>query len=602
LPEEKSIIPKGLILIVGPNSSGKTQLLKDVHQSILGQPRTLVVASRVGIKKPQNFDVLIQSLENEGYLRKEIAQNGAPVIRAKTSVLGGSIGIPAEIDYQTAAGWFNSFNEGQKNQSSQQFYSAFGAMLSTALFLVNRLTATNRTNNYDYETQPPTNDVQALYFSSSAKEELTRVVKETFGKSIWLDPTRANILCFRVTDTPDLPPPEDRFSPDKVTKYRVFDDEGDGIRSFVAISMCLALSRRPVCLIDEPETCLHPPQAYAIGRVIAQQARKHTGTTLVATHSSHVLRGVIQETKEVQIIRLTRAGGRFFSHLVDSKLLASAIEKPLVRAETIFDGIFADGVVLVESDADRAVYQAVWESTPPTRQLDLLFVPLNGKGAMADVAKFFKALHIPVAIIPDLDLIKDDGVIPKILAALSAETEEAIIIQRECRQVTTEIRNVPPTISPDEVRAEMGQILKLPMDWHNNDDETVMRQLRQLAYKVERMRKLKKGGIPAYETAGLTEIASQLKSLKEKFWKCGVFIVPVGELEFWLSEEFMKNGPGRDRKQEYADEAANRIRKHPIEAGEINKFIASVAEFIAKKEAGEIPSKQGSSEVSGAGI
>jgi hypothetical protein len=114
------------------------------------------------------------------------------------------------------------------------------------------------------------------------------------------------------------------------------------------------------------------------------------------------------------------------------------------------------------------------------------------------------------------------------------------------------------------------------------------------------MRKLKKGGIAAYEAAGLTEIASKLEDLKEKFWKCGVFIVPVGELEFWLSEEFMKDGPGRERKQEYADEAANRIRKRPSEAGEISKFIASVSEFIAKKEAGEIPSEQGGSEVSGA--
>jgi hypothetical protein len=122
-------------------------------------------------------------------------------------------------------------------------------------------------------------------------------------------------------------------------------------------------------------------------------------------------------------------------------LLASAIEKPLVRTETIFDGIFADGVVLVESDADRAVYQAVWESVPPTRQLDLLFVPLNGKGAMADVARFFRALQIPVAVIPDLDLVKDDGVIPKILGALSVEPEATNIIQLECRQVTTEISN-----------------------------------------------------------------------------------------------------------------------------------------------------------------
>jgi predicted ATP-dependent endonuclease of OLD family len=201
------------------------------------------------------------------------------------------------------------------------------------------------------------------------------------------------------------------------------EDEGDGLRSFVAICMCLALSRRPVCIIDEPEICLHPPQAYALGRIIARQATSHLATTLVSTHSSHVLRGVISQSTDVQIIRLTRAAGQFSAHMVDSHLLRDATEKPLVRAETIFDGMFADGVVLVESEGDRAVYQAVWESTPQISQLDILFVPLNGKGPMADVATFFSALRIPVAVVADLDLIKDDGIIPKLLVALTVDPD-----------------------------------------------------------------------------------------------------------------------------------------------------------------------------------
>ena len=278
---------------------------------------------------------------------------------------------------------------------------------------------------------------------------MTKAVRDTFGRGIWVDPTRGNILCFRLTDTPDLPSAEDRLRPDRVTQYRVIDEEGDGLRSFVAISMALALSRRPVCLIDEPETCLHPPQAYALGRIIGRQATKHPSTTLVATHSSHVLRGVIQQTRDVQIVRLTRVSGRFRAHLVDSGLLRKATEKPLVRTEAIFDGLFADGVVLVESDGDRAVYQAVWEILTQEIQLDLLFVPVNGKGAMADIAGFFKTLQIPVAVIPDLDLIRDDGVIPKLLASMSTNETAAATIREECRIVAEAIRVFPqPLLRP----------------------------------------------------------------------------------------------------------------------------------------------------------
>lgn len=588
LPGKKRITPKGLILVVGPNSSGKTQLLKDIQLSILGQPRTLVVASEIGIRKPRSFDAMLDALEREGYIRRTTKENGEISIKVRTTGLGGSVSIPQqEVDYIVAKRWFDEYQEGQRNLSPQPFLIFFGAMLSTFLFLPSRLSEVNgQTSNYDYLNLHPSNDLQALYYSSSAKQDLARDVREVFGRGIWVDPTRANQLHVRVTDSRDLPPAEDRLSPDKViVAGRFLGEEGDGLKSFVAIDMCLALSRRPVCLVDEPEMCLHPPQAFALGRVIARQATKHPVTTLVATHSSHVLRGVVQETKEVQIIRLTRAAGRFAAHRVDSKLLAKAIEKPLVRSETIFDGIFADGVVLVESEGDRAVYQAVWETTSTAQHLDLLFVPLNGKGPMADVARFFLALRIPVAVIADLDLVKDDGVIPKLLKPMSASHRVATAIQKECRKTAVALKRVEPTIGPSQVRGKIARMQKLPMVWQNNDDEVIMRQLKELLDRVNRMRKLKEGGIRAYELEH-PRIAERLEILKNRFWKWGVFVVPVGELESWFSDDFMARGPSRrKRKQEFAEEAANRIRREHGKAGDIIKFIESVANFIREKQA-----------------
>lgn len=581
----KAIKTDGLVLIVGPNSSGKTQLLKDIHASLLGQPRKLVVAEEVKIRKPASIETLVESLEKEGYIRRQLNDRGVEMLKVRTVPFGGSSpGIQPEIELQTAKSWFNSINDAKSDQNSQSFYSLFGSMLSTAMFLANRLTATNQTGNYDYEKAPPTNDLQALYFDSAAREELTQAVRDTFGRGIWVDPTRGNILCFRLTDTPELPSAEDRLRPDQVTKYRVIDEEGDGLRSFVAICMSLALSRRPICLIDEPETCLHPPQAYALGRIIGRQATSHPSTTLVATHSSHVLRGVIQQTRDVQIVRLTRVAGQFRSHLVDSSLLRKATEKPLVRTEAIFDGLFAYGVVLVESDGDRAVYQAVWETLAQEIQLDLLFVPVNGKGAMADIAAFFKTLHIPVAVIPDLDLIRDDGVIPRILTALSASEVVVSTIQEECRLVADAIRSVPPIITPLEVNNEIHRIHEIPKVWLDNDDELVMRQLRGLSNRIDRMRRLKAGGIAAYESEH-PAISAQLEAVREKMWKAGVFIVPVGELESWLPGDFMRDGPSRERKQEWADEASNRIRQKPEAAGSIRQFVKNVAAYLAEREA-----------------
>lgn len=584
LPGNKTISNSGLVLIVGPNSSGKTQFLKDVHASMVGQPRQLVVAKAVNIKKPNSLASFLQTLEAEGCIQQHLSDKGVEVLKVRTVPLGGyTPGLQKEYELKTVTSWFANLQDGQVNQNSLSFHALFGAMLTTALFLGNRLTAANRTGSYDYETAPPTNDLQALYGDSRACDELTQAVSETFGRAIWVDPTRGGVLCFRVTESPDLPCADDRLKPDRVTKYRVLDEEGDGLRSFVAICMALALSRRPICLIDEPETCLHPPQAYALGKIIGRQAARRSSTTLVATHSSHVLRGVIQQTSDLQIVRLTKVGGKFQAHLVDSGLLRSATEKPLVRTEAIFDGLFADGVILVESDGDRAVYQAAWESLASKIQLDLLFVPVNGKGAMASIAHFFGTLRIPVAIVADLDLIRDDGSIPKLLIAMSVDESTIEEIRQKCRDVVEAIKLVPPTITPIEVENELLRIQELPRDWHVNNDEALMRELRSLGNRLDRMRRLKPGGISAYRSEH-PGIASQLEALRVQFWLAGVFVVPVGELEAWLSEAFMKGGPSKERKQEWADEAATRIRQRPGDAGPITDFIKQVAAFLAERE------------------
>ena len=47
----------GLIVIVGPNSSGKSQLLQDIKEKISGEPRELVVAEKLEIEVPDHNDL-----------------------------------------------------------------------------------------------------------------------------------------------------------------------------------------------------------------------------------------------------------------------------------------------------------------------------------------------------------------------------------------------------------------------------------------------------------------------------------------------------------------------------------------------------------------
>ena len=59
LPGLGELNTAGLIVIVGPNSSGKSQFLQDIYRRLAGEPRKLVVAQEIHIEKPQ-YDPFIE--------------------------------------------------------------------------------------------------------------------------------------------------------------------------------------------------------------------------------------------------------------------------------------------------------------------------------------------------------------------------------------------------------------------------------------------------------------------------------------------------------------------------------------------------------------
>ena len=348
----------GLIVVVGPNSAGKSQLLRDIYHRICGEPRQLVVATEVQIDKPP-FEPFLRCLESEGYFSTIEDDAGNKHLRPLTMHLG--TGQPLnQIQPQQAQSWYGSFapEAPQFPRRSSEFLNHFGRMLVTALFLDRRLTSLATTGIIDFVTQPPQHDLHALYLDDNARDLLHTEMLTSFGRAVWPDMSRGNAISLKVSDEGLLPTAEERLSHKKMAEFRSVETEGDGMKSYLATCVSLLLGRRSVTLIDEPEMCLHPPQAYNLGRFVGRFGASPDRATLVATHSSHFLRGVIQTAPQVQIVRLTRQNRAFSAHRVPASDLADALSRPTLRAEAVLDGIFAQAVVVVEADGDRLVYQA----------------------------------------------------------------------------------------------------------------------------------------------------------------------------------------------------------------------------------------------------
>ncbi len=579
-PLERVVLPAlgelecvGLTVIVGPNSSGKTQLLRDIHARLSGQSRDLVVAERIELRKPE-FDPFIRSLAEAAFLETWVDDSGNTQIRPRMTHVGtqsgsGDIGENQLRKLQSRITDEQLLDARQPNEFLQYFCFA----TVTALFLENRLQLANEVGGFDYENAPPSNELHSLSLHDEAMAKLSQEIKHVFSIAVWLDFTRGAIFCIRVSDSPDIPSPEERLSRTKMAKYRTIDREGDGIKSYVATCISLLLGLRPVCLIDEPELCLHPPQAYNLGQFIGKFGASSQNATFVATHSSQTLRGVLQTAEKLQIVRLTRNAGSFQAHLVPSKILLDALERPTVRSETVLDGVFSQAVTVVEADGDRTVYQAAWETVSPEFQIDVHFAAVGGTGGFPDTCKLYRILRIPVAVIADLDIITDADQFKRVLSELTDDSIGEALCRRAL-DITNDIKAIPPNIDACTVRTELQASLEGDLDWLQEHDFGLREKLLRIAKKLDRMRRLKRGGVEAVPG----EIRGRLEPLIDDCKQYGLFLVPVGELEEWLSEYNV--GVSKERKWAWATAAAKLIRRVGKQDDDVWEFTSEVGTYL----------------------
>ena len=565
----------GLVVLVGPNSSGKSQLLQDIYRRICGEPRQLVVASEVQIDKPP-LEPFLRCLEDEGYFSTIEDDSGAKHMRPLTMNLG--TGQPLnQIQPQQAQQWYGSFTPEapQFPRRNSEFLNHFGRMLVTALFLDRRLTSLAAAGVIDFVTQPPQHDLHALYLDDRARALLYTEMLSSFGRAVWPDMSRGNAISLKVSDEGVLPTAEDRLSHKKMSLFRSIETEGDGMKSYIATCVSLLLGRRPVCVIDEPEMCLHPPQAYNLGRFIGRFGASPDSTTLVATHSSHLLRGVIQTAQQVQIVRLTRPNRAFSAHRVPASDLADALSRPTLRAEAVLDGIFAQAVVVVEADGDRLVYQAAWETLHDDFRIDLHFSAVGGTGGIADTCRLYRTLKIPIAVIADIDMLVDNDRMSLVLEKLVDDPTTASELTQSCKTIAEAVRLLPPMVSAADVANDLTAIGAHTMDWTKQDDVEVRRRLRQLANDLDRMRRLKKGGVAAYSG----DLGERMQALLERLKSHGLFLVPVGELEEWLAGHDV--GVSKSDKRAWSNAAAQRIQTAGRQDGDVWDFVGGVGRYLS---------------------
>ncbi|MFO1008317.1 MAG: TOPRIM nucleotidyl transferase/hydrolase domain-containing protein, partial [Planctomycetaceae bacterium] len=295
--------------------------------------------------------------------------------------------------------------------------------------------------------------------------------------------------------------------------------------------------------------------------------------TFVATHSSQVLRGILDTNRKVTVIRLRQSEGQFHAKLLQGDNIKK-LQNPRRRAESVLDGIFSKAVILVESEGDREVYRAALESIPDYPSREVHIVPVGGTGGFLEPLQFFRSLDIPVAIIADLDLICDQSKLKPIIESAASDPEDLI---QKVTKLSQRLMALHPLMTAEEAQRRLKELSESFGQWSGGEDNVLRRKLKELESELKRTVRLKNGGISSYSDN--KDICDEMQDVVNQCQAMGVFFVPVGELEGWLEKQ--RSGiPFSGNKIERAASMAKLIRTTEGKTGDVWDFVKMVLDQL----------------------
>lgn len=363
----------------------------------------------------------------------------------------------------------------------------------------------------------PKSRLDALYRDRGSLETLRNIIFENFGLYPVIDVSGAHLV-LRLSRTRPAEGLEYVHSPESeafMDRASTPDDLSDGTRTYLGLWAHLLSGDERLIFLDEAGSMLHPPLARQLGKQLANVAQERRGHLFAATHSADFLLGCIQAGCKVNVIRLTHREGVSTARILSAEDLRPLMYDPLMRSSNVLSGLFHDGVVVCEADADRVFYQEINERLLAGKEgmPSCHFVNAQNWQTIPRITTALRGLGIPAAMLIDLDAVIHPDIY-RLLESVGAPS--------------------PILLSLGQLRGELAREFdpKEKREKKESKDEKAAREAREKKERQERRDQLKREGLGMITEAMRPSWRKYLRDLAEY----GIFAVPVGELESWLPE------------------------------------------------------------------
>ena len=150
---------RGLIVLVGPNSSGKTTLLKEIHAAASGVERKLLVSKRISYRSPPPFNKFLNHFLSTGDFEPVSTPASVEQYTRRRHQYGTQTGSGGNITRKDLEAYYSQHEnfarlpvEGVTKTTS--YLNQVGLLECSALFIDNRLAITQTSGTFD-TTQVP---------------------------------------------------------------------------------------------------------------------------------------------------------------------------------------------------------------------------------------------------------------------------------------------------------------------------------------------------------------------------------------------------------------------------------------------------------------
>lgn len=462
-----SLKHNSIIVFTGANNSGKSQVLKDIENSLNASDKT----PHIVVKNSECE--YYGTIAEKTFFNKRFYMNKRGEYQ--------SFELDYSFDSDTLQAWW------ENHTLYNGIHKLFVKRLNTEI----RLISSNALNRSD---QPERHPIYKLNNNEPLAQKLSDYFRQAFDVDLIVNRNEIRTIPLHIGQAPN----KTAFTIDKQDDYYnqvaalpKLQEQGDGMRSFASILLDTFTSDYSITLIDEPEAFLHPPQARILGKMLAKN-NPDNRQLLISTHSEDFLQGLLDADNEnVTVIRIHREKNINRMSILQNNQIKKLWSNPLLRYSNILSELFHEKVVVCESDYDCLFYQAIMDAVYENKKEiapDLLFTHCGGKTRIKDVVSALKAVNIPVVAICDFDLLNASQNFKPIIASFGLDWKTTLSADMK--------------IIYDSMNAKSSG---------ENDAWTQIKKIRKVGFS---------GDAPAaYE-----RVEAVCKSV-------GLFVVPVGEME-----------------------------------------------------------------------